>query len=220
MGCAGSQRRTIENMIKKCNRCEKEFTVKPYRKYTAKYCSWGCYLVSHLSKARINTCLNCNKEFKRENNPNRKYKYCSYQCRADYRSRLARKTLVCKFCRKEFTVVKPHYDRMFCSADCANKYKDHGKSELADKIRHSKEYSLWRTAVYLRDGHTCQICGQKGGKLNADHIKSFAFYPELRFAIDNGRTLCERCHRATSNFGCKNRMNTSKWGCMAVNTEV
>lgn len=61
--------------------------------------------------------------------------------------------------------------------------------------RRSTEYRLWRKAVFMRDGFTCQICGSHGVMLNAHHIKSYAAYPELRFDISNGITLCEVCHK-------------------------
>lgn len=71
-------------------------------------------------------------------------------------------------------------------------------------IRRGVEYKLWREAVFKRDGYACIWGGKEHGtKLNADHIKPFAFFPELRFAIDNGRTLCEDCHRKTDTFGCR-----------------
>lgn len=66
-----------------------------------------------------------------------------------------------------------------------------------DTLRHRKEYKTWRTAVYERDGYTCQCCGTRGNKLNAHHINQFSDYPELRYDINNGITLCENCHDST-----------------------
>lgn len=70
-------------------------------------------------------------------------------------------------------------------------------SVVADSTlaRRTKAYKQWREAVYARDDYTCQMCGRRGGKLNAHHIKPFARYPELRTAVENGITLCERCHK-------------------------
>jgi len=48
--------------------------------------------------------------------------------------------------------------------------------------------------VLERDDYTCQMCDQRGGDLQVDHIQSWADYIELRFDINNCRTLCVRCH--------------------------
>src|SRR3990167_1911917 len=62
-------------------------------------------------------------------------------------------------------------------------------------IRESLESRLWREAVFARDGWTCQKCLVKGGNLHPHHIRNFAQYPGLRFAIDNGITFCRDCHK-------------------------
>lgn len=69
-----------------------------------------------------------------------------------------------------------------------------GISLLHQGIRRSADYKVWRKNVLERDVYTCQLCGQRGVKLQVDHIKSFSRYPELRLDISNGRTLCEECH--------------------------
>ena len=67
--------------------------------------------------------------------------------------------------------------------------------EKTSRERNSKEYSKWRNDVFERDKYTCQQCGKVGGKLNAHHIKEYSQYPDLRFELSNGLTLCEDCHR-------------------------
>jgi hypothetical protein len=68
----------------------------------------------------------------------------------------------------------------------------------SDKVRSnatlSLDYKNWRTAVYIRDDYTCQDCKVKGGKLNAHHKLKWKDYPEYRYAVDNGITLCFICH--------------------------
>lgn len=73
------------------------------------------------------------------------------------------------------------------------------------KTRSSRRYAKWRTTVFERDDYTCIDCCARNGNgvaiyLEAHHIKSFAEYPDLRFDIDNGITLCRGCHKKTETY--------------------
>lgn len=86
------------------------------------------------------------------------------------------------------------------------------RHDLSDKDRLiSKDrrlvgpYKSWCKFVYKRDNYTCQQCFKIGGKLCAHHIYNWADYPELRFDLDNGITLCNTCHKLFHHlYGIKN----------------
>lgn len=73
-----------------------------------------------------------------------------------------------------------------------------------ERARHSARFTRWRMSVFRRDRFRCQVCGQQGGTLNPHHIRMWARYPKLRFVVDNGITLCVRCHEKT--FGHEEEM--------------
>lgn len=76
-----------------------------------------------------------------------------------------------------------------------------GLTPITEGARNSVEFKIWRERVFKRDNYTCIACSKRGGKLHPHHIKSFALYPELRFVVSNGETLCENCHKEIKNFG-------------------
>ena len=75
-----------------------------------------------------------------------------------------------------------------------------GISSENNRARQKLEYRLWRQKIFERDNWTCQLCEQRGGNLQADHIKPFAYFPELRHELSNGRTLCIDCHKKTDTY--------------------
>jgi 5-methylcytosine-specific restriction endonuclease McrA len=64
--------------------------------------------------------------------------------------------------------------------------------------------------VFKRDNYTCQICGAKGD-LQVDHIQEWSKYIELRFSMDNCRTLCTKCHYKIT-FGREMPKDLKGWG--------
>lgn len=66
-------------------------------------------------------------------------------------------------------------------------------------------------SVLERDNYTCQLCGIRGVVLQVDHIQPWAEYIELRFNMDNCRTLCKSCHYKIT-FGREMPSNIKTWG--------
>lgn len=59
-------------------------------------------------------------------------------------------------------------------------------------------YKQWRKEVKKRDGFVCKMKNNDcGGRLEVHHILSWAHYPELRYDIKNGITLCHAHHPKT-----------------------
>lgn len=84
------------------------------------------------------------------------------------------------------------------------------KTNENERLRKSTQYKQWREEVFERDKYTCQQCGEKRN-LHPHHIKPFATHKEHRFNVNNGKTLCRRCHGKM--HGINYERNTKKLIC-------
>lgn len=189
-------------IIKNCSWCGKEIKVAPSKNAKHNFCNRECYLKFH-SKDKdttLYTCEVCGKHFQSKNKENAN-RFCSRAC-YEQSHRIKDKIRKCPTCGKMFEARTT--DSKYCSQECHlqilhnyNKGKNHwnwqgGISKEQDR-HDSQEYKNWRQKVYERDNFTCIKCGSKK-KINAHHIKSWKNYPESRYSVDNGITLCEKCH--------------------------
>ena len=74
-----------------------------------------------------------------------------------------------------------------------------------DDYRHNdKKYIKWAQVVKVKDGFICQVCGQKGGKLESHHKNSWdRASEEERYSLLNGVCLCFNCHQGVNGFHSK-----------------
>jgi len=144
------------------------------------------------------TCFVCQKHFSVKQSLSR-IKYCSHSCAAKMtKNRTGVPT-------SPETKLKQRIAKLGFRGEkhwnwCGGKRTERKKDMARD------EYIQWRKSVFIRDNFSCQECGKGGGLyLHADHIKPYAYFPELRYNLSNGRTLCVECHRKTDTWGARSK---------------
>ena len=118
-----------------------------------------------------------------------------------------------RFCSKSCKQKgnKHNLGRKHSEETLAKMRKSHPRGELSpnwnpdrtqvksNKDRHySAAYKDWRSSVFTRDGFKCKICCEKSPVyVEAHHILPWKEYPEHRYQINNGITLCRAHHPRT-----------------------
>ena len=207
---------------KLCEICGKEFWVKHYRIKLARYCSSHCYgqSLKNIPLPEITK--------KRMVKHHRKYQSSTTREKIGKANRVAltgrklspkhKEKILKNLNRKGFIGGEDAKQRMRLlflgkpilletrlkiseklEGDKGGNWQG-GKTKENILIRQGIEYRLWREAVFVRDNWTCQKCHNRGGTLQVHHINSFAEYPELRFVVSNGLTLCLNCHKLTGSY--------------------
>lgn len=107
-------------------------------------------------------------------------------------------------CGKEFEAPAQHIKNGHTkSCGCLNVEKITGKNNfrynqsITDEQRDKNnergvKQHKWANYIKKRD-KACLVCGNKKN-LIAHHLDSFSVFPDLRYNVDNGVTLCRDCH--------------------------
>ena len=204
--------------INKCLYCDKKFNCDYSKR---KYCSYKCYWNSKKKRVKIK-CDLCGKEFLRVPFKVKEKNYCSKWCSGKVNR--SKRIITPEDKLKISKIAKERgYGRWMKgkkgNAGSFKKGQNKGSKSsnwkggitpLNNAVRGLTEMFEWKKAVFEKDDWTCQICGVRGGTLNADHYpKMFwqimaknkisnieeALACEELWNINNGRTTCENCHR-------------------------
>jgi hypothetical protein len=73
--------------------------------------------------------------------------------------------------------------------------KDRTKLKKGDRKNSDVQYVYWARQVKMRDLWKCKLAdGNCKGRMEAHHILTWRKYPELRYVLSNGITLCHFHH--------------------------
>lgn len=186
-------------LIRKCLVCESDFYATPsdIKIGKAKYCSRSCYNKSKIGKTNTKlqlgeykNCKNCGNKFyaTRVQLKRGGGKFCSLKCYG--KDKMGQPILQINY--KNMVAWNKGLKFPQYSGINSPNWKG-GKTPINTKIRNSSEFLKWSKIIKSRDNYECQICGQKGGKLRSNHIKTFIDYPNLRLEPTNGITICQNC---------------------------
>ena len=66
---------------------------------------------------------------------------------------------------------------------------------ISDEVRDRRSYQAkrWREECRERDENQCTLCGSVE-RLHVHHILPYKDYPDRRWDINNGQTVCALCH--------------------------
>lgn len=105
----------------------------------------------------------------------------------------AKKESICLTCNIKFLFYPTATQGKYCSYKCY--WKDKKVNEFSDKYRGDSKYHKWVEKVKKRDNNICRINDEycKGYNI-VHHIFLWAKYPELRYELTNGITLCQAHH--------------------------
>ena len=194
-----------------CTICKKLHYRRPseFNNRATKFCSLKCYWKYRDGKI-LNNCVVCNQlivDYK-----SNKRITCSRLCSNVYRSKIFKGRIITwgdkiskalkgkpnlKLRGRKHTLQHRIKVGLAHKGEKCTFWKG-GISKQNETERHNEMKSImykdWRNAIFKRDNYTCIWCGYKGKQLRADHIKEWSKYPQLRYKIDNGRTLCNKCH--------------------------
>lgn len=179
---------------KVCPTCEVIFYVRPSIAEKRRCCSVECQGLWKRSHRVAIECKTCSEVFDVPRSESRR-QFCSRKCTKPMYSRLFKGNKLAKGnipWNKGLTGVKTGKSGLRPHVTPWN-YKG-GSGSKRHQAMGGLEYKSWRSKVFARDNYTCQICEQYSGVLHADHIKSWSDNEELRYDVNNGRTLCVPCH--------------------------
>lgn len=220
--CAAVTLRQFRTCLKakRCSECFKQVQIEKRNlppisvEEAAKTCSpgskqlvfWKCpdcrieQVKSYIQALKVKRCKPCNNiirpksDFSGENNP--MFGISIPQKKGEESQNYENGKPICKDCGNRLQTYTGEYCRKCWQKGERNPGYNHTLTvEERIQQRNTPSHRAWAFAVKERDNFTCQIC-QKRGQLHSHHLNSYSKFPQERYKIENGITLCKACHWA------------------------